>query len=167
MQELKIVCERREGYGPLKRVRSSNEVYDTFKEHFNILDREEFLVLLLNAKNCILGFNIVSVGTLTSSLVHPREVFKPPVIHNDMVKEQYNGKELTKEVCEQVIRRSAANLILMHNHPSGDPLPSQEDIAITRRLRDIGEMMGVKVLDHIVFGDRTYISFVDDGYWDK
>ena len=167
MMELKIVCERREGYGQLKRVRNAHEVYEAFKEHFNILDREHCVVLLLNAKNGILGYNTVSVGTLTASLVHPRELFKPPVIHNDAVKEQYNEKELTTEVCEQIIRHSAANIILMHNHPAGEPTPSQEDISITRRLREIGEVLGIKVLDHIIFGDRTYGSFVEDGFWER
>jgi DNA repair protein RadC len=70
-------------------------------------------------------------------------------------------------MCEQSIRHSAAAVILLHNHPSGDPLPSQEDISITRRLREIGEVLGIKVLDHSIFGDERYISFVDDLYWDK
>ena len=63
------------------------------------------------------------------------------------------------------IRASAAAMILMHNHPSGDPVPSQEDLHITRRLRDVGDLLGIRVLDHLVFGDGRYVSFVDDGYW--
>jgi DNA repair protein RadC len=98
MHELKVVRERREGYGALKRFRSSADVYESFREHFYKLDREHFVVLLLDAKNGILGFNTVSIGSLTSSLVHPREVFKPVVVHNDMVKEHYREKELTKAV---------------------------------------------------------------------
>lgn len=104
---------------------------------------------------------------MTSSLVHPREVLKPIVIHNDMVKEQYKEQELTKEVCEHIIRHSAAAVILLHNHPSGDPYPSQEDVHITKRLRDIGEVLGVRILDHLIFGDGKYVSFVDNGYWAK
>jgi len=82
MHELKIVRERREGYGSLTRFRSSADVYAAFKERFEQVDREEFLVLVLDAKNAVLGFNLVSVGTLTSSLVHPREVFKPAILES-------------------------------------------------------------------------------------
>jgi len=165
MHEFKVVRERRCGYGSLKRFRSSADVYESFKEHFDQLDREHFLVLLVDAKNGMLGFHTVSIGSLTASLVHPREVFKPVVLHNDMVKEQYQEHEVTKEICEQIIRCSAAAIILMHNHPSGDPVPSQEDLHITKRLREIGEVFGVRVLDHLIFGDGRYVSFVDDGYW--
>ncbi len=143
MHELKIVRERREGYGSLTRFRSSADVYAAFKERFEQVDREEFLVLVLDAKNAVLGFNLVSVGTLTSSLVHPREVFKPAILGN------------------------AAALILLHNHPSGDPAPSAEDLHLTRRLREVGEVFDIKVLDHIIVGAGRYVSFVDDGYWDK
>jgi DNA repair protein RadC len=143
MDELKIVRERRAGYGSLTRVRSSADVYAAFKERFEQADREEFLVLLLDAKNALLGFNLVSVGTLTSSLVHPRECFKPAILSN------------------------AAALILLHNHPSGDPAPSAEDLTITRRLRDVGAIFDIKVLDHIIVGDGRYVSFIEDGYWDK
>ena len=165
MHEFKVVRERRCGYGSRKRFRSSADVYESFKEHFDTLDREHFLVLLLDAKNGMLGFHTVSIGSLTSSLVHPREVFKPVVLHNDAVKEQYQAHEVTKEICEQIIRCSAAAIILMHNHPSGDPVPSQEDLHITKRLREIGDVFGVRVLDHLIFGDGRYVSFVDDGYW--
>ena len=143
MFELKIIRERREGYGALRRFRSSADVYHAFKDHFSQRDREEFVVLLLDAKNAVLGFNVVSVGSLTSSLVHPREVFKPVVLGN------------------------AAALILLHNHPSGDPAPSQEDLHITGRIRDIGEVFGIRVLDHLIFGDGKYVSFVDDGYFEQ
>ncbi len=165
MHEFKVVRERRSGYGARTRVRSSADVYDSFKEHFDTLDREHFLVLLLDAKNGMLGFHTVSIGSLTSSLVHPREALKAVVLHNDAVKERYHAHEVTKEICQQSIRWSAAAMILMHNHPSGDPVPSQEDLHITRRLREIGEVVGVRVLDHVVFGDGRYVSFVDDGYW--
>ena len=84
---------------------------------------------------------MVSKGSLTASIVHPRDVFA------------------------QVVRWSAAAIIFVHNHPSGDPTPSKEDIEITRRFREVGEMMGVRVLDHVVIGKGRYVSFVDDGYW--
>src|SRR6266851_3353371 len=111
MYELKVVRERRQGYGSLRRVRSAQDVYDAFRERFEPLDREQFVVVLLDGKNRVLGFNVVSTGSLTAALVHPREVFKPAILGN------------------------AAAIILVHNHPSGDPEPSAEDRAITERLR--------------------------------
>jgi DNA repair protein RadC len=81
----------------------------------------------------------ISEGSLTASLVHPREVYNP------------------------VIRESAAAVLFVHNHPSGDPAPSQEDIEITRRLKEVGEVMGIRVLDHVVIGRERYYSFSDRG----
>lgn len=141
MHELKVVRERREEYGPLTQFRNARDIYETFRGRFERADREEFLVLLLDGKNKLLGFNLVSIGTLTSSLTHPREVFKAAILGN------------------------AASIILLHNHPSGDPIPSAEDLEITRRLREVGEIIGIKVLDHVIIGDSRYISFVDDGYF--
>jgi len=97
--------------------------------------------MLLDNKHRKLRDVMVSKGSLTASIVHPRDVFA------------------------QVVRHSAAAIIFVHNHPSGDPTPSKEDIEITRRLREAGEMMGVRVLDHVVVGKGRYVSFVDDGYW--
>ena len=123
--------------------RSSIDIFNHYREHLGGLKKEEFHVLLLDAKNRKIKDVRISEGSLTSSLVHPREVFHP------------------------VIRESAAAVVLVHNHPSGDPTPSQEDIQITRRLRDVGEVMGVRVLDHLVIGKGKYVSFVDDGYWER
>ena len=122
--------------------RSSKDVFQHYKEQLGNLKKEEFHVLLLDAKNRKLKDVRVSEGSLTSSLVHPREVFTP------------------------VVRESAAAVILIHNHPSGDPAPSQEDLQITRRLRQVGEIMGVHILDHLIIGKGRYVSFVDDGYWE-
>lgn len=122
--------------------RSSADVFNHYREQLGGLKKEEFHVLLLDAKNRKLKDVRISEGSLTSSLVHPREVFQP------------------------IIRESAAAAILVHNHPSGDPMPSQEDLKITQRLREVGEVMGVHILDHLVIGKGRYISFVDDGYWD-
>src|SRR5207302_8829691 len=107
------------------------------KEEFGRLDREVFLALVLDGKNQLLGFNQVSVGSLSAALVHPREVFKAAILAN------------------------AAAIILVHNHPSGDPEPSPEDRAITGRLKEAGELLGIKVLDHVVIGDGRYVSFAD------
>ena len=98
-----------------------------------------FLLLLLNGKNRVMRDEIISEGSLTASLVHPREVFTP------------------------AIRHSAASIICVHNHPSGDPEPSMEDREITRRLAECGDLLGVKVLDHIIVGDGQYFSFLDRG----
>lgn len=94
-------------------------------------DREIFAVMLLNTKNHVVGINVVSIGSLTASVVHPREVFKAAILAN------------------------AASVILTHNHPSGDPSPSREDIGITSRLVQAGRLMDIPVLDHIIIGDGT------------
>lgn len=122
--------------------RSSTDVYNHYRGQLDSLNKEEFHMLLLDAKNRKLKDVRVSQGSLTASLVHPREVF------------------------HHIVRESAAGAILVHNHPSGDPTPSHEDLQLTRRLRKAGEMMGVAILDHLVIGKGRYVSFVDDGYWD-
>jgi DNA repair protein RadC len=103
------------------------------------LRREVFHVLLLDAKHRKLRDVRVSEGSLTATLVHPREVFAPAV------------------------RESAAAVVLAHNHPSGDPAPSAEDREITRRLRGAGDLVGVRVLDHVIVGAESYFSFADAG----
>jgi len=120
-------------------LRTSAEVYQAVKGELDMLDRERFLVLALDGKNRVVGLEPISTGTLTASLVHPREVF--------------TGLILAK----------AAAFIVAHNHPSGDPTPSAEDIAITQRLREVGELLGIRLLDHVVLGDGRYCSFSDEG----
>lgn len=102
-------------------------------------DREKFICLHLDTRNQIISYEIVSVGSLNASLVHPRELFKGAILSN------------------------ASSVILCHNHPSGVPEPSREDIELTRRLRDAGVLLGVQVLDHLVFGDNSHISFKERG----
>jgi DNA repair protein RadC len=109
-------------------------VYEAFREEFGRLDREVFVALLLDGRNQVLGFNVVSIGSLTAALVHPREVFKPVILAN------------------------AAAIILIHNHPSGSAEPSAEDRALTARLEQAGELLGIRVVDHIVVGDGAYRS---------
>jgi DNA repair protein RadC len=101
--------------------------------------KEHFITLHLDGKNRIICMDLVSIGSLNQSIVHPREVFKTALLSN------------------------AAALILVHQHPTGDPGPSSEDIAITRRLKEAGEILGIKVLDHIIVGDGEYLSFVERG----
>jgi len=121
------------------RFTSPRQVFDYFHHEFRDSRKEYFLALLLDGKNRIIRRVQISEGSLNQSIVHPREVFNPAV------------------------RESAAAIILAHNHPSGDPAPSHEDIAVTRRLREAGDMMGIAVLDHIVIGDGDYVSFVERG----
>ena len=120
-------------------LRSSEDVFHHFRHDLEKEKKELFYVILLNNKNKKLREVKISEGSLTASLVHPREVYNP------------------------VIRESAAAVIFVHNHPSGDPAPSQEDIEITRRLKEVGEVMGVRVLDHVVIGHDRYFSFSDRG----
>ena len=123
----------------LDRFTSPRQVFDYFHHEFRDSRKEYFLALLLDGKNRILRRVQVSEGSLNQSIVHPREVFAPAV------------------------KASAAAVILVHNHPTGDPGPSSEDIAITRRLKESGDIMGIKVLDHIIVGDGDYVSLVERG----
>ncbi len=124
---------------PGTRFTSSREVFEHFHERLRDRKKEVFLALLLDSKNRVLREIQVSEGSLNASIVHPREVFQP------------------------VIRESAAAVLFVHNHPSGDPEPSREDLDLTARLRDAGALMGVRVLDHIIIGSGRYISLADQG----
>jgi DNA repair protein RadC len=125
-------------YLATERFTSPLQVFEMFKD-LVLETKEHFLCLHLDGKNRIVCLDRVSVGSLNQSIVHPREVFKSACII------------------------SAAGIILVHNHPTGDPNPSQEDITITRRLKEAGEIIGIPVLDHIIIGDGQYVSFVERG----
>lgn len=131
------VAASRDGSRPA--VRSPADAAALVMEEMRHLDREHFWALLLNTKNQVLAREVVAIGTLNSSAVHPRELFK------------------------SAVRRSAAALILVHNHPSGDPAPSQEDLAVTRRLVEAGRILGIEVLDHLIIGDNRYVSLKAEG----
>ncbi|AEF93591.1 DNA repair protein RadC [Desulfotomaculum nigrificans CO-1-SRB] len=120
-------------------IRCPEDVAALLMEDLRDLDREHFLALLLNTKNRVLSKETISIGTLNSSMVHPRELFKI------------------------AIRRSAAAIILAHNHPSGDPTPSREDIMLTKRLIEVGQIIGIDVLDHIIIGDNRFTSLKSKG----
>lgn len=119
--------------------RESRQVLDHFTGRFRDLKKEEFWCLLLDTRNRCLREVRVSEGSLTASLVHPREAFQPAV------------------------RDSASAVIFAHNHPSGDPSPSREDADLTRRLWEAGKVLGIRVLDHVIVGDRRHYSFADEG----
>ncbi len=120
-------------------IRSPEDVYRHFHPSLRFASCERFLVLLLNGRHRLLGQEMVSQGTLTASLVHPREVFRP------------------------ALQQAAAALILVHNHPSGDPTPSPEDRQVTARLARAGEILGIRVLDHVVVADRGFCSLREEG----
>lgn len=116
---------------------SSDMVYKYFRAEYVGSKKESFYTVLLDNKNKVITKCLISVGILNQSLVHPREVFV------------------------EAIKHSAASMILVHNHPSGVPTPSSQDINITRRLCEVGEIVGIQVLDHIIIGDSCHYSFVD------
>ena len=118
---------------------NSRAVYEYYRPRFYGLKKERFLCVLLDTKNRVFREKIVSDGTLTSSLVHPREVFR------------------------YAIKEAAASVLFIHNHPSGDPSPSKDDISITKRLVETGKVIGINVIDHIVISDGTYMSLMESG----
>jgi DNA repair protein RadC len=127
---------------PTTPVRKATEAAAILRPLFAGLDREQFVVLLLDAQHSPIGINIVSIGSLTASVVHPRESFKAAILAN------------------------AAAVIIAHNHPSNSVEPSREDVELTRRLREAGELLGIRVLDSLVLGEGDSLySFVDAGRW--
>jgi len=125
-----------------ERIRSASDVYQQLRMRMRDLAHEEFHVLLLNTQNMVLRHLQVTRGTLDASLVHPREVFRA------------------------AIAEAAASVIVVHNHPSGDPTPSAEDRAVTRQLRAAGGIVGIEVLDHVIIGEGRYVSFAESGLMD-
>jgi DNA repair protein RadC len=127
---------------PLKRGQrfcNSQEIFARYAPRFYSVDREHFLALLLDSKNALIRECLIAVGSLSSSVVHPREAFRPAV------------------------QDGAAAVIFLHNHPSGDSSPSLEDRECTKRLARAGRVLGIRVLDHIVIGHQDYFSFADAG----
>ncbi len=121
-------------------IKSSDEIAKLFMDDMRYENREIFKALLLNSRGEILSIETVSIGELTSTLVHPREVFN------------------------KAVKKSAAGIVFVHNHPSGDPTPSKEDINTTARLTACGKILGINVIDHIIIGDGQYSSLQSLGY---
>ncbi|MFD2046221.1 DNA repair protein RadC [Ornithinibacillus salinisoli] len=136
------IGKRMNQYKPNERyvIRSPEDGADYIMEEMRSLKQEHFVVLFLNTKNQIIHRQTIFIGSLNASIVHPREVYR------------------------EAVKRSAASIIVAHNHPSGDPTPSQEDILVTRRLVDSGKMIGIELLDHLVIGDRKFVSLKEKGY---
>lgn len=120
---------------PIRKISNAKDVFDLFHDRLKDKKQEHFYVLMLNTQNNIIGEQLISKGILDASIVHPREVFKP------------------------AIKNSASKIILIHNHPSGDPTPSQEDLEITKKITEAGEELGIKVLDHVIVGNEGYWSW--------
>lgn len=120
-------------------VRKPEDVYKLLASELSHLQKEHFVCLLLNTKNYVIGKETISIGSLNASIVHPREVFRP------------------------AIKRSCASIICAHNHPSGNPEPSRDDIEITKRLIQAGSIIGIDVLDHVIIGHNRYFSLKEQG----
>jgi DNA repair protein RadC len=120
-------------------VRSAADVAGIMMPRLRDSVREEFVALLLDTKHRVIENKTISIGHLNASLVHPRELFR------------------------ECVRRSAAAVILVHNHPSGDPSPSPDDLSLTKRLEEAGRLLGITVLDHVIVGDNRYISLRERG----
>ena len=123
-----------------RQILSPNDAYEMIKEQLEGLDREQFIIACLNTKNEPTNISVVSVGSLNKAIVHPREVFKTAILSN------------------------AASIMAFHNHPSGETTPSQQDIQLTNRLYEAGELLSIKLLDHLIIGDGTFTSLKEKGY---
>ena len=121
-------------------ISSPKDAYEMIKEQLEGLDREQFIIACLNTKNEPTNITVVSVGSLNKAIVHPREVFKTAILSN------------------------AASIMAFHNHPSGETTPSQQDIQLTNRLYEAGELLGIKLLDHLIIGDGSFTSLKEKGY---
>ena len=121
-------------------ISSPNDAYEVIKDQLQDSDREQFIIACLNTNNEPMNILVVSVGTLNKAIVYPREVFKTAILSN------------------------AASIMAFHNHPSGETTPSQQDIQLTQRLVEAGELLGIKLLDHLIIGDGTFISLKEKGY---
>lgn len=121
-------------------IRSPQDGANYVMEEMRFLSQEHFVCLYLNTKNQVLHKQTVFIGSLNASIVHPREVFK------------------------EAFKRSAASVICFHNHPSGDPSPSREDIEVTKRLSECGKILGVELLDHLIIGEQKFVSLKEKGY---
>lgn len=117
-------------------ITGAKSVFDKFK-YLSQQEKEFFIALHLDSKNFIKSHEIISVGTLDATIVHPREIFKSAIL------------------------QSSSRIILIHNHPSGDPTPSQEDLNMTRKLIDVGELIGIEILDHVIIGKDKFWSHVE------
>ncbi|WP_212943586.1 RadC family protein [Heyndrickxia oleronia] len=121
-------------------IRSPEDAANYVMNDLRFLSQEHFVCIYLSTKNQVIHQQTIFIGSLNASIVHPREVFK------------------------EAFRRSAASIICIHNHPSGDPGPSREDIEVTKRLVECGKIIGIEILDHLIIGDKKFVSLKEKGY---
>jgi DNA repair protein RadC len=126
-------------YAKASLVLTLNDVHALIKEYLQGTDREQFIALFLDSESKVIGINTVSIGTLTESLVHPREVFKGAILAN------------------------AASIIVVHNHPSGSAFASEADLSVTSKLKDAGRILGIPIEDHVIVAEAEYFSFRQHG----
>jgi len=131
----RLIQALRQEFPTGKQIKRARDVFDLYQDRFIDKQQENFVVLLLDSKHRLMKELTVSVGSLSAAIVHPREVFAP------------------------AIKERAAALIVLHNHPSGDPTPSAEDFEITRRLKEVGDLVGIRLLDHVIVGINKFYSF--------
>lgn len=122
------------------KIRTPKDVFEEMGKEMQFLNKEHFIILMLNTKNNVIAKEVVSMGTLNAAIVHPREVF-----------------------CT-AIKRSSASIVCVHNHPSGDPKPSFEDLTLTNRLVEAGSILGIEVLDHVIIGGNQFYSLKEQGH---
>lgn len=120
-------------------IRSPQDAAELVMPYLRYANKEYFVALLLSTKNHVLAQPVISMGSLNASIVHPRELFR------------------------EALSYSAASVILVHNHPSGDPMPSEEDIILTKKLVQAGQVLSISVLDHVIIGDGKYVSLKEKG----
>lgn len=135
---VQLVKEKTEMYDSAV-IRCPEDVYNIASKRLSDKPKEYFEVICLNTKNKVAAISTVSIGTLNSSPVHPREIFTVACLAN------------------------SAAIILVHNHPSGDPTPSKEDLDVTKRLSEAGKLIGIEVFDHLIVGDGRYVSLKEKG----
>ena len=136
---IELVRDRAIQVEPRTAIHNPDDVVAILRDELLQSDREKLICLMLNTKNVVIGMDIVSVGSLSASIGHPREIFKAAILKN------------------------AAAIILAHNHPSGDPSPSQDDVQLTERISKAGEILGIKLLDHVILGELGSYSFANAG----
>jgi DNA repair protein RadC len=125
----------------LQIIRHPKDVFDLLKAEMMFLPKEHFVTLFLDTKNHVIAQETISIGSLNAAIVHPRCVYR------------------------SAIKRNSASIVCVHNHPSGDPSPSQEDIKLTGRLKEVGEIIGIELLDHCIIGNNEFISLKESGYF--
>ena len=136
---VRVVREQPELPFPKPRISDPSDVRGLLQRQLAFQDREIFCIVILDARNQVLGVNTVSIGSVSASIVHPRECFRPAIL------------------------MGASSIILSHCHPSGDPSPSKDDLELTRRLHKAGEILGIEVLDHIIIADSQFLSLKEKG----